>query len=111
MILAWCLWGDIPEGAGLRITFDVTMDEDAEAGTNPVSTAVPGDVDGDGSVDLKDAILCLKILAGFADPGEVSPDADVNGNGRIGFEELFFVLKQLIEWYNSGSENETDTSV
>ncbi len=65
--------------------------------TDDPSEYDPGDVNGDGSVDLKDAILCLKILAGITDTAEVILAADVNDDGRIGFEELFFVLKKLAE--------------
>jgi len=63
--------------------------------TDDPSEYDPGDVNGDGSVDLRDAVLCLKVLAGITDTAEVILAADVNGDGRIGFEELFFVLEKL----------------
>jgi len=76
----------------------VSDGDEVAAGTDPIiSEVVPGDMHGDGKVDLKDAILCLKVLAGFADPGKINLTADVNSDGRIGFEDMFFVLEKLVE--------------
>ncbi len=63
--------------------------------TDDPSEYDPGDVNGDGEVDLKDAVLCLKVLAGFTDLGKINLTADVHSDGRIGFEDLFFILKKL----------------
>jgi len=63
--------------------------------TDDPSEYAPGDVNGDGSVDLGDAILCLKILADMADAAEIRLAADVNDDGRIASEELVFILKKL----------------
>jgi hypothetical protein len=54
----------------------------------------PGNIDGEDTVALSDAILSLKILAGFQ-PDYVCLDADVNGDRRIGVEELIFILEKL----------------
>ncbi len=75
----------------------MTDGDEVAAGSSPTGKALAGDVNGDGSVDLEDAILCLRVLAGLADTAKISLAADVNGDGRIGFEELFFVLKKLAE--------------
>lgn len=42
----------------------------------------------DAEVDLADAILASKILAGFGLPQELGPEADVNGGVVIGGQEL-----------------------
>lgn len=54
-----------------------------------------GDADGNGVLDLKDAAIILKVLAGEA--GGFSVGSDVNGDEKIGIEELIFVLKTLAD--------------
>lgn len=55
----------------------------------------PGDVNADGSVNLTDAILALKVVAGVSSGTPVFTDADVNGDGRIGVEEAIFALREI----------------
>lgn len=53
-----------------------------------------GDINGDGKVNLADAVLGLKILSGMA--GETGTlAADVNGDNKIGMEEVLFVVKTV----------------
>jgi hypothetical protein len=59
-------------------------------------TCIPGDVNGNGKVDLDDAMLVLRILAGIP-VGNVNLNADVNGDGKIGLEELGFILQKVAE--------------
>ncbi|OQX05684.1 MAG: hypothetical protein BWK80_51775 [Desulfobacteraceae bacterium IS3] len=56
-------------------------------------TCIPGDVNGDGKVDLNDAMLVLRILDGIP-VGNINLNADVNGDGRIGVEELGYILQK-----------------
>ena len=57
-----------------------------------------GDIDGDHVVDLADAILALKVASGVDTAGEnVTVDADVNGDGKIGLEEAIYVLQAVAE--------------
>ena len=54
-----------------------------------------GDVNSDGFVNLADAILALKVVAGM-DSGQVIYEAaDVNGDGVIGLAEAIYVLQSL----------------
>jgi hypothetical protein len=58
-----------------------------------------GDLNGDGKLDLGDAIAALKILAGMDVSGQVLSDqaivwADVNGDGKIGLEEAVYVFQK-----------------
>jgi len=59
-------------------------------------TCIPGDVNGDGNVDLADAMPVLRILAGIP-VGNVNLNADVNGDGKIGLEELGYILQKVAE--------------
>lgn len=52
---------------------------------------ISGDVNHTGAADLGDAILALKVISGM-DVGTVYPEADVNGDERIGMAEVLFIL-------------------
>jgi len=54
-----------------------------------------GDINGDGAVDLTDAVLCLQIITGVVPGAEVRADADVNGDGKIGPAELLYILQSV----------------
>ena len=54
-----------------------------------------GDINDDESVDLRDAILGLKILSGISVENEtISLDADINSDERIGMEEVVYILRK-----------------
>ena len=55
-----------------------------------------GDVNGDGEVNLSDAITALQIITGQS-PAEVKNGADVNGDGVIGLGEAIMVLRKQAE--------------
>ncbi|MCP4105698.1 MAG: hypothetical protein GY749_09195 [Desulfobacteraceae bacterium] len=52
-----------------------------------------GDINGDGRVDMTDAVLALKILAGIK-PANIHT-ADVNGDNKIGIDEVIFILRKV----------------
>lgn len=54
----------------------------------------PGDVDGVNGVDLTDAILALQALTG-QHPQNIFSGADINGDGRIGPEEIIYILQKI----------------
>ncbi len=56
---------------------------------------IAGDINDDGSVDLADAILALKIIAGMDADQTVYELADVNGDGKIGLEEVIYILQKI----------------
>ncbi|MCK9364848.1 MAG: hypothetical protein M0P74_14775 [Syntrophales bacterium] len=56
-----------------------------------------GDVDGNGKVDIRDAILTLKILSNMS-PAGISPDldaVDVDGDGKIGIQETLYIFQKV----------------
>jgi hypothetical protein len=62
---------------------------------------IKGDVSGDWEVDLRDAINALQIFTGM-NSVELRADfatsgADVNGNGRLGLEEVLYILQKVAE--------------
>lgn len=55
-----------------------------------------GDISGNGGTDLGDALLGLKISCGEdAGDANVFPNADVNSDGKIGLEEVIFILQEM----------------
>jgi hypothetical protein len=62
-----------------------------------------GDINGDGEVNLTDAIIVLKImtaqenLQGFQNLEGLTTSADVNSDDKIGPEEVIYVLQELAE--------------
>ena len=61
--------------------------------------AVIGDVNGDGSVDLNDAVIALKAAAGADISGRIRSDyvtanVDVNGDQKAGLAEAVYALMQ-----------------
>jgi len=57
-----------------------------------VVRAFVGDVNDDGAVDLKDAILAIQVCSGFS-PAKVYKIADMNGDDRIGTGEAIYALQ------------------
>ena len=58
------------------------------------AATVKGDINGDDSVDLADAILALKVSSKVDTGTEIiSSSSDVNGDERIGLEEVIFLLQ------------------
>ncbi len=79
----------IREGETLEITPEYT----------PIQDCTPGDINNDDTVDLKDAILALKIVTGY-NPSEFeygNTDVDINGDDRVGMDELLYILEVVAE--------------
>ncbi|RLC21872.1 MAG: hypothetical protein DRI57_01285 [Deltaproteobacteria bacterium] len=59
----------------------------------------PGDVNGDGKIEIADVIIMLKLLAGNADGEQIYgyPEFDVNEDGRIGMEEAVYILRYIAD--------------
>ena len=53
------------------------------------------DVNQDGVLDIKDAILSMQVLAGVTPAQPVSKDADIDGDRRIGLAEAIYVLQKV----------------
>jgi len=92
--------GDVtfPTAGVYEVTFTVT---DGEEKTDNASVTVtvcpPGDINGNGKVEMTDAILILQILAGTegTDPNNIHSAADVNDDDQIGMVEVIYILRKL----------------
>lgn len=63
------------------------------------SPAIKGDINGDGTADLIDAVIALKVLANASEIKDIRWDyptsgADVDQNGQVGMAEAIFLLQQ-----------------
>ncbi len=93
-------FGNLNETAGRDPDNDgLTNIEEYNNSTDPTkATAIkPGDVDGDGNITLKDAVLAMKVVSG-QDADGVKIGADIGnkaGEKKIGVEEVIFILHKL----------------
>lgn len=68
--------------------------------TNPTENKSLGDVNNDGAVDSKDAVIVLKDYASFLTSNKYSLDidkADINGDGKIDSKDAVLILKYYAE--------------
>lgn len=59
-----------------------------------ILSGMGGDLNGDGSVGLADAVLCLKLLAGMP-VGEMRLDGGITGEPKIGLQEVLYILQGI----------------
>jgi alpha-tubulin suppressor-like RCC1 family protein/Tol biopolymer transport system component/chitodextrinase len=57
----------------------------------------PGDLNGDGSVNLLDAIAALQISSRMDVAAPVYLSTDVDGDGRVGLAEVIYILQRVVE--------------
>lgn len=60
-------------------------------------TTLAGDVNGDGKVDILDAILLLRYIAEYEDENFISANADFNGDGEVDIMDAIALLKYVAE--------------
>ncbi|MCP4108649.1 MAG: hypothetical protein GY749_24390 [Desulfobacteraceae bacterium] len=61
-----------------------------------VVTPTPGDINYDGSIDITDAVLALQILAGLTPDNVADVNSDVNGDGKIGVQDVLYILRMIV---------------
>ncbi|GAB6162861.1 hypothetical protein JCM12298_20210 [Desulfothermus naphthae] len=75
-------------------------DKGASKKSDPLTIRVnlpKGDLNADGKVDLKDAIIALKITAGLSVNQKIYPEAEPTGDGKIGLDDAIFILRKLAQ--------------
>lgn len=68
--------------------------------------SVPGDLNGDRYVKLDDSIIGLRVVTARNSYSSINLDSDVNQDGRVGIEEVIYVLQVV-----AGIRNSTTCSV
>jgi hypothetical protein len=61
---------------------------------DPFVKLFPGDLSGSGKVDLIDAIMALRVVAGY-EAKAVHSGRDVNGDGKIDLMDAVYILQRL----------------
>ncbi len=78
------------------VDFSYGGDDNIDKGSSYYVRAVrggrTGDVNGDGQVNLTDAVIALQILCGVSPNATVIYGADINGDGKIGMAEVIYIL-------------------
>jgi hypothetical protein len=64
-------------------------------GTMEIRGIEAGDVNGDGYVNLADAVSALQAWAGAESTFDMPSGADIKGDGKIAFEEIICVLQKV----------------
>jgi predicted outer membrane repeat protein len=81
----------VPESQTVNIT---EGQRTTVTGTYIQNTCTKGDIDGNGTISINDAITTLKFLAGL-NPDDVQLCSDVNNDDQIGPQEAIFILQSL----------------
>ncbi len=84
-----------PDGGSLFVAYSDFASVAAVAAIRPGEMFVRGETNGDGSVDIADALTVLNFL--FADGAEPSPRiaADINGDDRLDISDAIYLLEFL----------------
>ena len=53
-----------------------------------------GDVDGNGEIEMRDAILAFQVVCNFPNLN-IEKKSDVNGDGKIGLEEVIYIMQEV----------------
>jgi hypothetical protein len=57
-----------------------------------------GDINRDHLVNLSDAILVLQVLSGVPPSGPIYYEADVNGDDKIGLDEVIYIMQEVVDF-------------
>jgi len=60
-----------------------------------LNLVILGDIDNGGTIDLRDAILTLKVVCGSIISEHIAVSADVNGDNRIGMADVIYILQRI----------------
>lgn len=82
--------------ADLQYTLDQNLNQVFSMSVDSVSiqSIFPGDVNGDNTLGLIDAILALQVLVGF-EPANIHRTSDVNWDNKIGIAEVSYILQKI----------------
>lgn len=72
----------------------------SSSGSFAIKIVMKGDLDGNDIVDLRDAILALKMISALPTGMDVYSGADLNGDERIGMAEILYILQRIAQMRN-----------
>jgi hypothetical protein len=70
------------------------------SGSFAIKVVIIGDVDGNDTIDLRDAILVLKMISALPPGTAIYYGADIDGDARIGTAEIIYILQRIAQLRN-----------
>jgi endoglucanase len=64
-----------------------------------VKVTIPGDINGDFKVDLKDLVILANAYGSTPGAPNWNPNADINGNGQVGLSDLVILAQHYGQHY------------
>ncbi len=93
-------------------TYKIAAIQDGETIWREPPLQIPGtqgDINCDGEITLADAILAMTFCtASLLNPTAICKEADVNGDEKIGMEDLIFILQRLLNTVPSSERERQD---
>mgnify|MGYP004443092213 CR=1 FL=1 len=56
----------------------------------------PGDINGDGAIDISDVNCCVNVILGSEDAGKYGGRADVNGDGVVDIQDVNYIINIIL---------------
>ncbi|MCP4107396.1 MAG: hypothetical protein GY749_17935 [Desulfobacteraceae bacterium] len=78
----------------IKVTHPDASLVDVITDSSVITVRIGGDIDNNSIVDLNDALLVLKVMAGNK-PENINLNADINDNEKIGLEEVVYILQKV----------------
>ncbi len=90
---SWTVDGSGSVNCALKVT---PLVDPSKASTQSLFSIIEkGDINNDGTVDLKDAILAVQVMSGMQPSTRIFKQADVNNDHKIGIEEIIYILQKI----------------
>jgi uncharacterized repeat protein (TIGR02543 family) len=94
---AFTAWNTLANGSGASQATASTFNMGSANVTLYAQWKMYADINHDEHVNLADAILALQVLAGIAPQQTVYKEADVNNDGKIGLQEVIYILQKVAD--------------
>ena len=85
------------DGSALSLTEAIATGATVSRGGESVVAIVPGDVNGDAVINVRDAIAAMRVTLGAAD-GVFASAADVNADGAVNSRDVIKLMRSLVGW-------------
>lgn len=85
-----------------KVTEDRFLTANFAAEEYPPPEIIPGDVNGDGVIDIKDVSLVMRHILGIQKLGESGKEAaDVNGDGKVDIIDTTLIMRRALDIIDS----------
>ena len=96
------------DGAALSLADPVFSGAVVSCGGDSATVVVPGDVNGDGSINTRDVICAMRAILGV--PGAVEAAADVCHDGTLNSRDIQKLMRYLVGWDEELSSAVTESA-